>query len=326
VTILQVGDTATSTSGWDMVLDDAAFGASRLGPSGDTTAPSIPTTLTATATSPFSVNVSWDSSTDDTGVSGYDLFRDGTLFQSLGTVTTFTDTTVLNSSTHTYAVRARDLAVNRSALTATVSVTTPATATPVFADGFESGTFTPAWTSNGGLALESTDVRSGSFAAEGLATNGGISAKKTLPAGPYPDAYARVGVEMKTLPNGGTTGLLRLRDTASGSVGNVFVTPGGKLGFSQGLLTGQLTPAVTSTVSLGTGWHTIELHVSLSGAASSYQVWLDGVAVTGLSGTFDLGSSGPVTILQVGDSAVVSGRTYDVVYDDAAFSTSRVGT
>jgi len=27
----------------------------------------------------------------------------------------------------------------------------------------------------------------------------------------------------------------------------------------------------------------------------------------------------------VGDSSVVSGRTYDVVYDDAAFSTSRLG-
>jgi hypothetical protein len=32
-----------------------------------------------------------------------------------------------------------------------------------------------------------------------------------------------------------------------------------------------------------------------------------------------------VTILQVGDSSVLSGRTYDVVYDDAAFSTSRLG-
>jgi fibronectin type 3 domain-containing protein len=320
VTSMQVGDTAAVT--YDLLFDDAAFGTSRLGISGDTTAPTVPDNVTAVASSPFSVQVGWDASTDNTAVTGYDLFRDGSLFQSLGNVTSYADGSVMNSSTHTYTVRARDLAANVSALSTPVSVTTPATATPVFADGFESGGFS-GWTSAGGLVVESSDVRSGGFAAEGIATNGGISAKTTLPSGSYTDAYARVGVEMKTLPNG-TIGLLRLRDTASTSVGNVFLTSGGKLGFTQGQ-TGQLTTAVTSAVSLGIGWHTIELHVSVNGASSSYQVWLDGQLVAGLSGSFDLGAAGAVTILQVGDSSVVSGRAYDVVYDDAALSTSRVG-
>jgi hypothetical protein len=35
--------------------------------------------------------------------------------------------------------------------------------------------------------------------------------------------------------------------------------------------------------------------------------------------------SGVVTILQGADSSAVTGRTYDVVYDDDAFSTSRIG-
>jgi len=319
---MQIGDTATSTTGWDIIFDDAAFGTSRLGTGGDVTAPTVPDNVTAVASSPFSVQVGWNASTDNTAVTGYDLFRDGSLFQSLGNVTSYADSSVMNSSTHTYAVRARDLAANVSALSTPVSVTTPATATPVFADGFESGGFS-AWSSVGGLFVESSDVRSGGFAAEGIATDGGISAKTTLPSGSYTDAYARVGVEMKTLPNG-TIGLLRLRDTASTSVGNVFLTSGGKLGFTQGQ-SGQLTAAVTSAVSLGIGWHTIELHVSVNGASSSYQVWLDGQLVAGLSGSFDLASAGAVTILQVGDSSVVSGRTYDVVYDDAAFSTSRLG-
>jgi fibronectin type 3 domain-containing protein len=320
VTSMQVGDTASVT--YDMLLDDAAFGTSRLGTGGDTSPPTVPTNLTATASSAFSVQLGWTASTDDVAVTGYDLFRNGSLLQSLGNVTSYDDGSVINSSTYTYAVRARDLAGNVSALSAQVSVTTPATPAPVFADGFESGNFS-AWTSTGGLLLESSDVRSGLFAAEGIATNGGVSAKKTLSGGPYADAYARVGVEMKTLPNS-TIGLLRLRDTASGSVGNVSLTAGGKLGFTQGA-TGQLTPAVTSGVSLGIGWHTIELHVSVNGGLSSYQVWLDGLPVAGLSGSFDLGSAGPVTILQVGDSAIITGRTYDVVFDDAAFGTARLG-
>ncbi len=315
---LQVGDTASNGTGtgWDVVFDDAGFGTSRLGPAGDTSAPTVPGNVSAVAGSPFAVHVSWDASTDDTGVTGYDLYRDGALWKSLGTETAYDDTTVLNSSTHHYAVRARDLAANVSALSPEVSVTTPDTAAPVFADGFESGDLS-GWTSTGVLAVESADVRSGGFAAEGVATNGGLFAKKTLP-GSYVDAYARVGLELKTLPNG-QTGLLRLRDTAAGSVGNVFLTSGGKLGFSAPGLN------VTSVVALGTGWHVLELHVAVNGTASSYQVWLDGAPVTGLSGPLDLTGSGSVTILQVGDSAATTGRTYDVVYDDAAFSTSRVG-
>src|SRR6185437_14775422 len=280
------------------------------------TPPSVPANVTASATSPFSIQVGWSASTDDVGVTGYDLYRDGSLFQSLGTVTSFTDNTVLGATTHTYAVLARDQASNVSALSAPASATTLAAATPLFSDGFESGTF-GAWTSNGGLALESTDAHSGTVAAEGAATNGAVYAKKTLPVGPYSDAYARVWVEMKTLPNG-TIGLLRLRDTSAGSVGNVFLTSAGRLGFSGGTLSS------TSTVSLGTGWHMIEVHVLVSGTSSSYQVWLDGQPVAGLSGTFDLTGSGAVTILQVGDSSAVTGRIYDAVYDDAAFSTSRI--
>src|SRR5436309_6459709 len=46
--VLHIGDTTTSGS-WDISFDDAAFGTSRLGPAGDTTAPSTPTNLAAVA-------------------------------------------------------------------------------------------------------------------------------------------------------------------------------------------------------------------------------------------------------------------------------------
>ena len=318
VGILQIGEVQSGLT-YRVAFDDVAFGTSRLGPVADSTPPSAPGSVTAWAPSAFSTQVSWVASTDSTGISSYDVFRDGTFVGDVpATATSFTDTTVLSSTTYSYTVRAWDVSGNVSPLSAATSVTTPSAPPPLFADGFESGL--GAWSSTRGLVLEPTDVHSGGFAAEGAATNGGISAKKTLPAGSYPDAYARVWVEMKTLPNG-NTGLLRLRDTASGSVGNVFLTSGGKLGFSGGTI----TPSTTSNVRLGSGWHAIELHVSVNGASSSYQVWLDGAPVTGLAGTLDLTGSGSTTILQVGDSAAVTGRTFDVVYDDAAFATSRVG-
>ena len=44
----------------------------------DTTPPSVPTVLTATAVSTTQINLSWTASTDNVGVSGYKIFRNGT--------------------------------------------------------------------------------------------------------------------------------------------------------------------------------------------------------------------------------------------------------
>ena len=121
---LQIGETQTTGQTYDVVFDDAAFGTARLGPVADSP-PTVPANLAATTPSPYSVSLTWDASTDDLGVAGYDLFRDGSLYQSLGNVLAYADT-VAESSSHTYAVRARDTSGNRSALTAAVPATTPA--------------------------------------------------------------------------------------------------------------------------------------------------------------------------------------------------------
>src|SRR5206468_1859724 len=68
--VLQVGDNTTSGT-WDVVLDDAAFATSRLGPGGDTTPPIVPANLSATANSASSAHLTWDASTDNVGVSGF---------------------------------------------------------------------------------------------------------------------------------------------------------------------------------------------------------------------------------------------------------------
>ena len=136
--------------------------------------------LSATANSAFSAQLTWDASTDNVGVSGYDLIRDGSLLVQVSSPG-YTDNTVLAGSTHTYAVRARDASGNVSALSAPVSVTTPAAAAPIFADGFETADLS-AWTTSAGLAVESNNFHSGGFAAEGATTNTSANAKETLPS------------------------------------------------------------------------------------------------------------------------------------------------
>src|SRR5204863_8989278 len=80
----------------------------------DTTAPTTPANFTAAATSPFSVALNWSAATDNTGVTGYDIVRDGTTTATIPPRTSYVDNAVVGSTTHQYALRARDIAGNLS--------------------------------------------------------------------------------------------------------------------------------------------------------------------------------------------------------------------
>ncbi|MFF7361973.1 discoidin domain-containing protein [Streptomyces sp. NPDC008125] len=89
--------------------------------SGDTTAPTAPSGLTLTEPSSGQIKLAWNASTDNTGVTGYDVYANNTLRGSVGgSVTTYTDTQPA-SATVTYVVKAKDAAGNQS--TASNSVT-----------------------------------------------------------------------------------------------------------------------------------------------------------------------------------------------------------
>jgi chitodextrinase len=312
--ILQIGDTAP-TGTWDVVFDNAAFGVGRLGPSPDVTPPSVPANLVANADTPFSVQVGWDPSTDDQSVGGYDLYRNGALLVSLSAVTTYSDGAVVAGTTYTYAVRARDISGNMSALSAGVAATTPAAALPIFADGFESADLS-AWTTTLGMSAESTDAHSGGFAGDANATAGLTYAKETLPAA-YADAYARTAFKVNSQASQVT--LLRLRDTPTGNGGYIFLTAGGKLAFRSDAL----LAATVSSVAPGPGWHVVELHLLVNGTSSAVEVWLDGTAVPDLTiSAIDLGTA-PIHVIQIGDTATTG--AWDVLFDDVAFGTSRLG-
>jgi glucose/arabinose dehydrogenase len=90
----------------------------------DTEAPSTPAGLTATANG-TTVTLAWQPATDNVGVAGYDVLRDGAKVGSV-TGTAFTDSGLAARTTYRYAVAARDAQGNVSPATGAVPVTTGA--------------------------------------------------------------------------------------------------------------------------------------------------------------------------------------------------------
>lgn len=110
-------------------------------PPTDTTKPSVPGGVTAAAPNSSQVNVSWNASTDNVGVTGYRVYRsDSTTPIATVTTTSFGDATVTAGSTYTYKVSAFDAAKNESAQSTGATVTVPQqTNNSTFSDDFEKG-------------------------------------------------------------------------------------------------------------------------------------------------------------------------------------------
>ncbi len=91
--------------------------------SGDTQAPTAPSNLTATATSGTQINLSWTASTDNIGVAGYTIYRDGVAIQNV-TSTSYSNTGLSPNTTYAYTVKAYDATNNISIASNTASATT----------------------------------------------------------------------------------------------------------------------------------------------------------------------------------------------------------
>lgn len=128
--------TVTATSGLVVLASNWAtkkywHSDQSLGGGADTSVPSTPSALTATAANPTTVNLSWGASIDNVGVTGYRVYRNNgtTPLATLGaSTTTYADTTAVAGTAYTYQVVAFDAAGNSSAK-ANVSITTPTSGT-----------------------------------------------------------------------------------------------------------------------------------------------------------------------------------------------------
>jgi endoglucanase len=115
----------TSLTGWEppntsalwILLGDGSGGGT------DTTAPSAPAGLRTTGTTSSSVSLAWNTSTDNVGVTGYVVFRDGVQVAT-PTGTTYTVGSLAASTSYTFTVRAKDAAGNESAVSNSLTATT----------------------------------------------------------------------------------------------------------------------------------------------------------------------------------------------------------
>jgi chitodextrinase len=100
----------------------------------DTQPPTNPTAFARTSSTVSSISVSWSASSDNVGVAGYGLYRNGASVASTGALT-YTFSGLACGTSYTLAVDAYDAAGNRSghaALTAATSTCPPAGAVPVY--------------------------------------------------------------------------------------------------------------------------------------------------------------------------------------------------
>ncbi|MGD9368716.1 MAG: Ig-like domain-containing protein, partial [Desulfobacteraceae bacterium] len=126
----------------------------------DTIAPSVPTGLTGIPSGGDSIDLSWSASTDNVGVTGYRIYRDGVEVDT-STTTTYSDTGLNSATQYCYTVTAYDAVGNESGQSGQVCVTTEDTIAPTVpgdlqATGVSSSQIDLIWTAstdNVGVAL-----------------------------------------------------------------------------------------------------------------------------------------------------------------------------
>lgn len=102
----------------------------------DTEAPSNPSGLSASNTTETTTDLSWNASTDNIGVTGYDVYRGATNITSV-TGTSYQVTGLSENTSYSFTVRAKDAAGNISGDSNTANVTT--LAAPTCSDGIQNG-------------------------------------------------------------------------------------------------------------------------------------------------------------------------------------------
>jgi chitodextrinase len=94
----------------------------------DTTAPTAPTALTATLQG-TQANLSWTASTDNVGVTAYQIYNNTTLLGT-STAASYTASSLVAGTTYSFTVKATDAAGNTSGASNIATVTVPVTLAP----------------------------------------------------------------------------------------------------------------------------------------------------------------------------------------------------
>ncbi|ARV14525.1 endonuclease [Polaribacter sp. SA4-12] len=130
----------------------------------DNEAPTVPTSVSLSNITTYSIDASWTAATDNIGVTSYDIFVDGNL-KGNSTSTNYTITGLSSSTTYAVTVLAKDISNNKSNQTTAVNGTTlvdndaPTTPTNLIVTNEIGNSFRVSWTeSTDNTAVTSYDV------------------------------------------------------------------------------------------------------------------------------------------------------------------------
>lgn len=116
----------TSLLGWEPPNVPALWQVTQA--NADTQAPTAPANLSSTAVTSTSITLAWNASTDNTGVTGYDVYQGTALKGSVsGTTLSYTASGLSASTSYTFTVKAKDAAGNISSASNALTVITSAT-------------------------------------------------------------------------------------------------------------------------------------------------------------------------------------------------------
>jgi chitodextrinase len=264
---------AAYDSSWNASAQSSAVSATTKAPT-DTQPPSIPTNLAATVVSSSQIDLSWSPATDNVGVTGYRVYRDGALVASpSGTSVSITGLSA--STTYSFTVSAIDAASNASALSAPLSARTSA----LPAD-------TTAPTTPSGLAASAVTPTSLTLSWRPATDNVGVTGYRVYCNGTLVVSPSSTSVQIKELFPGGTCSFTVSAFDAAGNAS----APSAPLSVTTLPLlldtTAPTTPAglaasaVTSS-SLTVSWGASTDNVGVAG----YRVYRDGTLVASPGGT-----------------------------------------
>ncbi|MCF6169104.1 endonuclease [Lutibacter sp.] len=130
----------------------------------DVDAPTVPTNLVVSNETNSTLDLAWTASTDNVGVTGYDVYVDG-VFNGTTSTTTITITGLSPTTTYSLTVLAKDAANNSSAQSTAVNGTTTALSSNCASETFtnigaNSSTYASVtWTGDDGGSWNATDAR-----------------------------------------------------------------------------------------------------------------------------------------------------------------------
>ncbi|ACT04144.1 fibronectin type III domain-containing protein [Paenibacillus sp. JDR-2] len=247
----------------------------------DTTAPTAPSNAAATAVSGSQINLSWTASTDNAGVTGYNVYRNGVL-AGTASGTSYSDTGLSASTSYSYTVKAKDAAGNESAASSTVSATTLAAGS----GGTTGGTYNVNGSTGTYIEAENYTSKNGTFVSAACsACSNGLNMETPNGSG---DSNANYIAYTINVTNGGSF-YVHLLSSGVDSSSDSFTVALDSASGSQLTTTSNGTWAwkkPSSSISIANGTHTLYIKVREDGAKVD-KIYLSksSTSPTGLGGT-----------------------------------------